>query len=94
MGKENTTLTVGMIYDVFELANGDTCAFNVYTKSGQKCIWRITPNTIGKLPEMTEDQRNLPVGRITATASAIFVDITTSDYKGPYIHGDGSYLPY
>lgn len=88
---ENKKLTVGMVYDVFELGGGDTCAFNVYDEKGMKCIWRITPNTKGNLPDMTEVQRELEVRRITATASAIFLDVNTSRYRGPYIHNTGQY---
>lgn len=88
---DDKKLTVGMVYDVFELGGGDTCAFNVYDKKGNKCIWRITPHTKGNLPALTEEQRNLEVCRITATASAIYLDVESDKYIGPYIHSTGHY---
>lgn len=89
---EENTLNVGMIWDVFELGGGDSCAFNVYDRSGRTCLWRKTPHTRPDFPELNEMQRNLKVLRITTTASAIYLDVDAEHYTGPYIHSTGDYF--
>lgn len=93
METENMTteLTVGMVYDVFELSNADTSAFNVYDNKGNKCLWREIPSVRYKLPKLTEEQRALKVLRVSVCASAIYLDVDSEKYRGPYIHQNGAY---
>lgn len=90
MEKEN--LTVGMVYDLFDLGGGDTCAFKVYDKNGVKCLWRKTSSVLFQLPELTEEQRALKVLRISVCASSIYLDVDSDKYRGPYIHNYGEYF--
>lgn len=90
---ENKKVTVGMIYDLYEVGGGPTCAINVYDRTGKKCIWRKTPHTREDFPDLSDAQRKLEVCRISTTASAIYlnVSVTSAEYKGPYIRMNGEY---